>query len=288
MLIRHLEFLVTLAEEQHFGRAADLCGVSQPALSLAIRKLEEHLGTPLILRGRRFTGLTAEGEKAVAWGRRIMVDYGNLRDDIRGRRKGGLTGTLRVGLVAEAVAVGPELTRLFEARNPLASVSLVTLPAEEITQRIIAGTLDGGVVGGAGPRKGAALTVTPIRPAAPRFACRADHPFAPDDSVPWELAATQPLCLPEGMMAELCRARGLRPAVVCSTLDAVLAHLRHGLWCSVVPDGFAALLAPDDDIVLRPMPGEPMQTLGLVLSRRDPPGPMARALAEAVSPLIPA
>lgn len=63
MLIRHLRFFVTLAEEQHIGRAAECCNVTQPPLSQAIRKLEEGPNQPLIVRGHRFMALTSEGEK---------------------------------------------------------------------------------------------------------------------------------------------------------------------------------------------------------------------------------
>lgn len=283
MLIRHLEFLVTLAEEGHFGRAADLCGVSQPALSLAIRKLEEDLGAPLILRGKRFMGLTAEGEKAVRWGQKILNDYGSLRDDLHNRRKGGLGGTLRLGVVAEAMALCPPLTARFEARNPLAAIAVTLLTAEEITARIVQGGLDGGLLR-MPARRIAGVSVTPLGPVAPRFACRADHPLAPDESIAWDLAATQPLCVPTGAFTAQLAAHRIRPAVSCDTLDGVLAHLRTGLWCAVVPDSCAALLAPADDLVLRPMTGEPEQTLGLALPDRDPVGPMVQALADAARP----
>src|SRR3546814_2937749 len=69
MLIRHLAYFVTLAKERHFARAADACHITQPTLSAAIRKLEEDLGVPLVARGHRFTGLTPEGEKLLAWSR---------------------------------------------------------------------------------------------------------------------------------------------------------------------------------------------------------------------------
>lgn len=58
MLLRQLEYLVSLARERHFARAADACYVSQPSLSAAIRKLEQELDVPIVRRGRRFEGLT--------------------------------------------------------------------------------------------------------------------------------------------------------------------------------------------------------------------------------------
>lgn len=58
MLFRQLEYLVALARERHFARAAQSCSVSQPTLSEAIRKLEEELDVPLVRRGRSYQGLT--------------------------------------------------------------------------------------------------------------------------------------------------------------------------------------------------------------------------------------
>lgn len=95
MLIRHLKFFVALAEKQHFGRAALACNVTQPTLSQAIRKLEEDLNVTLIIRGHRFMSLTPEGEKVLIWVRQILTDYDSMRDDLTGRKTGGLTGTLR-------------------------------------------------------------------------------------------------------------------------------------------------------------------------------------------------
>ena len=67
MFIRQLDYLVTLAREKHFAKAAEACHVSQPALSSGIRSLEKELGVMIVQRGRRFVGLTAEGERVLAW-----------------------------------------------------------------------------------------------------------------------------------------------------------------------------------------------------------------------------
>ena len=60
-MIDKLEYLLALAQEKHFGRAADACSVSQPSLSLGLKQLEEGLGVMLVQRGSRFIGLTEEG-----------------------------------------------------------------------------------------------------------------------------------------------------------------------------------------------------------------------------------
>ncbi len=66
-MIDKLEFFIALAKEEHFGRAADVCGVTQPTLSAGIKQLEAQLGVMLVLRGSRFQGLTPEGKQVLVW-----------------------------------------------------------------------------------------------------------------------------------------------------------------------------------------------------------------------------
>lgn len=285
MLIRHLDFFVTLAEEQHFGRAAALCGVSQPALSLAIRKLEEDLGTTLILRGKRFMGLTAEGQKVLQWGRQILADYGHLRDDLMGRRKGGLTGRLRLGVAASAMPLVPRISALFEERNPLAKIAISLLPAPDIPKAIGRFDIDGGISETDG-RPVPGLRDLPLGPQKLMFACPPDHPFADDPTVSWREAITQPLCGVDGAIAVHLEARQVAASITCATLDAVLAHLRSGQWCALVPACFAALMSAGDDIVLREIGGGgPRLAHAVLLPQRDPPSPMVRALADCIAAL---
>ncbi|WP_018633717.1 LysR family transcriptional regulator [Neomegalonema perideroedes] len=285
MLIRHLDFFVTLAEERHFGRAADLCGVTQPALSLALRKLEEDLGVTLILRGQRFMGLTAEGERVLIWGRRILADYGDLRAALDGRRKGGLTGALRLGVLSAAAPLVPALSARFEARNPLARVSISQLAPEAILEGLRGLALEGGLTR-APEEEAEGLVWTPLWREAPLFACRKDHPFASGLAHGWSDAASQPLCATEETARREFAPRKIRAAVVCSGLDGVLAHLREGLWCAVVPEAFRHLLGAEDEILLHPLDEESAApSLGLLTAAREPPSPMAQALLDCVAAL---
>ncbi len=116
MLIRQLEYLLALAREQHFGRAARAAGVSQPALSESIRRLESELGVPVVQRGRTYGGLTAEGELVVGWAKRIVEDRDRLVDELAGLR-GSVGGRLRIGAIPAAMRRTAELAARVGARH---------------------------------------------------------------------------------------------------------------------------------------------------------------------------
>lgn len=81
-MIDKLEFLIAIAHEKHFGRAAEACGVTQPTLSAGLKQLEETLGVMLVRRGSRFLGFTSEGERVLEWARRIVSDARGLRQEV--------------------------------------------------------------------------------------------------------------------------------------------------------------------------------------------------------------
>ena len=124
MVLRQLEYLVALAREKHFGRAAEACHVSQPTLSAAIRLLEEDLGTPIVERGHRFVGLTPQGRVAVEHAQRILAEAESLRRSLEEIDK-GLSGRLRLGAIPTALPIVSKITGPFVARFPNVTVSAV-------------------------------------------------------------------------------------------------------------------------------------------------------------------
>ncbi|HBS51352.1 MAG TPA: LysR family transcriptional regulator, partial [Rhodobacteraceae bacterium] len=81
--LRDLHFLTALARHRHFAKAATECGVSQPAFSMRIRKLEQRLGVSVVRRGNRFQGLTPEGEAVLHHARRILDETRALEEAFR-------------------------------------------------------------------------------------------------------------------------------------------------------------------------------------------------------------
>ncbi len=79
MFIRQMSYLVVLAREKHFGRAAEKCHVTQSTLSAGLKALERELDMRLVIREPRFMGLTPEGERVVEWASQIISDYESLK-----------------------------------------------------------------------------------------------------------------------------------------------------------------------------------------------------------------
>lgn len=126
-----LEFLIALATEKHFGRAAQVCGVSQPNLSAAIKQLESTMGVPLVDRGARFIGFTPEGERVLEWARRIVGDYKAMRADVE-TMKQGLTGTLRLVVVPTALPMVQRLTATVWSMHPGIKITIASHSSTEI------------------------------------------------------------------------------------------------------------------------------------------------------------
>src|SRR4051812_4526952 len=131
MDIRQLRYLVALARERHFARAADACGVAQPTLSAGLRHLEDELGVPVVERGNRFKGFTPEGERVLAWAQRILADCEALEQELVGSRK-NLRGRLVIGVIPSALAMASRLTAAFLARQPGVAFRLLSHSSIEI------------------------------------------------------------------------------------------------------------------------------------------------------------
>src|SRR6478752_7895396 len=101
--LTELKYVVALAQERHFGRAAQKCFVTQPTLSLALAKLEDELGLRLFERNKNEVLLTARGQAVVEQARRVMDEVGKINAIARGA-KDQLAGALRLGVIP---TIGP-------------------------------------------------------------------------------------------------------------------------------------------------------------------------------------
>lgn len=139
--IRQLEYLMALAEQEHFGRAAEQCFVTQPALSAQMAQLERTLGVQLVERGRKVT-LTPAGEIVVARARRILGELRDLRDEATGFQN-PLVGRVRLGVLpAIAPYALPRVMPALRQRYPRLQLTLREAQARELVPALHAGDLD--------------------------------------------------------------------------------------------------------------------------------------------------
>ena len=284
-MIDKLEYLMALAREQHFGRAADACGVTQPTLSAGIKQLEATLGVLLVQRGSRFIGLTPEGERTLDWARRIVGDTRSMRQEISALRH-GLTGQLRIAAVPTALAMVSALTTPFRMRHPNVHFTVLSRTSVEVLELLENLEIDAGITYLDNEPLGRVSSV-PLYREHYRLLTSPDTPLGERDEVTWADVARVPLCLltPDmqnrRIIDRLLRNTGVEPHITLESDSMILlyAHVRTGRWASVMPARLAATLGLTD--VLRSIPiVEPESThaIGLVLPPREPMTPLNAAL----------
>lgn len=288
MLFRQLEYLVALSRERHFARAAQTCYVSQPALSEAIRKLEEELDVPLIRRGRKFESFTPEGERIVVWAQRILADRDALKDEVDALRT-GLSGELRIGAVPTASAAVPLLTGPFCLEHPLVHVQVMSgLRSTDLLRQLQNFEIDAGIsyLDELIPEDFHAIQL--YRERYVLLTSAAAGPRWPS-GVTWVEASRLPLC----MLSPVMQGRRLldtvfeeaevraAPQVETDSVDSLYAHVRTGRWASIVPHAWPHFFGMPRGMRAVPLVEPALSSrIGLVVTAREPGSVMARALAD--------
>jgi len=285
MIARKYLYLVALAREKHFGRAAACCHVSPSTLSAAIRGLEDELGVVLVERGQHFAGLTPEGMCVVEHAQRLAAGAEGLKQDMA-RLKGGLSGRLRVGVIPTALTVVASLTAPFARRHPRVDIEVLAAATGDILARLRAFELDAGIVYSASA--GASdLVALPVWQENHVFLTAAGGPLAGRDAVSWREAGHFPLCLLTPDMQnrqtidEVFAALDCRPKVSLETnsIITLLAHVCAGPWATIVPHSVLDLIGAPRDVQVLPLtdPAVAWETSVVTLGR-EPRSPMVDAL----------
>ncbi len=289
-MIDKLTYLVALAREQSFRRAAETCGVAQPTLSAGIKQLEDELGVMLVRRSSRFLGLTPEGETVLDWARRMVGDARAMRQALQGMRE-GLSGHVRLAVIPTALAMVPALTARCVARHPALRFSIISCASVQILEMIENLEVDAGITYLNNEALGRVRSV-PFYTERYRFITRQGAPLADRDAVTWAEIGSVPLCLltPDmqnrRIMDRLMRQAGVEPApqVQSNSQITLLAHVLGGPWATVLPEPIARTLALSNRLRCIPVTSEPDAgyEIGLVLPAREPmPLLSAALLAEA-------
>ena len=280
-----LEYLIALSREQHFGHAAETCGVTQPTLSAGIKQLEETLGVLLVQRGSRFIGLTPEGQRTLDWARRIVGDARAMREEIKALRH-GLTGQLRIAAIPTTLAMVAALTTPFRARHPDVRFTILSRTSIEILNALENLQIDAGLTYLDNEPLGR-VSAVPLYHERYQLLTASDAPLGDHNTVTWAEVAQVPLCLLTPDMQNrriidgLLRAAGgePQPTLESDSMIALFAHVRTGRWASVMPAQLAETLGLTATIRAIPIvEPEVMHTIGLVVPMREPMTPLTAAL----------
>lgn len=293
-MIDKLEFLLALARERHFARAAEACGVTQPTLSAGVKQLEEAFGVLLVHRGSRFRDFTPEGERVLNWARRIVGDARAMRDEVQAL-KHGLAGRLRIAAIPTALAMIERLTTPYRERHPKVQFTVLSCNSEDILRLLDNLEIDAGLTYLDNEPLNR-VTAIPLYRERYRLLISADAPLGDRDKVTWAEVAQVPLCLltpdtqTRRIIDRLLREAGGDPQASLESNAMILlyAHVRTGRWASIMPAQLAATLGLTD--VLRAIPivaPEASHAIGLVVPAREPMTPLTAALVAEVRRVAP-
>ncbi|OLS64971.1 LysR substrate-binding domain-containing protein [Pseudomonas putida] len=285
MSLRALRTLVAIAQHGSFARAAEAVHLTQSAVSLHIRGLEEEFNAPLFDRSRRLPVLTEAGHLALERAREILALYDSIAADLG--EDSELRGRLRVGAIHTALAgILPAALAALSSEHPHLRVNVLSGMSAELATRVEAGELD------------AAVTTEPVKPhpyglvstvlyedgfwiIAPRQLADIDsrtllqeQPFFRFDRRAWAGRTIE---------RELRRMRlRVRTTMELDSQEALIRMVASGLGVSIVPSS-DRMLQRIEHLAYRPF-GDPQRTRKVVLIEREdrPRGRLAAALAQAI------
>jgi DNA-binding transcriptional LysR family regulator len=284
-MLGKLEYLLALAREKNFGRAADSLGIAQPSFSAGIKALEDTLGMPLVIRSSRFQGFTPEGLAVLEWARRITGDVHAMRDDVT-RLKRGLTGLLRIAAVPTALATISDLTTPYRARHPNVRFSILSCPSSEVLERLTNLDIDAGITYLDNESTGRARSF-PLYDERYRLLTAATAKLGDRASVTWGELGQIPLCLltPDmqnrRIVDRLLRNAGIvaAPTLESNSIVVLVSHVQTGSWASIMPEKLAEIFGLTANLRSIPITGpEQIHRVGLVVPDRDPLSPLTEAL----------
>jgi LysR family hydrogen peroxide-inducible transcriptional activator len=274
--LRDLEYVVAVAEERHFGRAAERCNVSQPALSGQIRKLEEALGLVLFERTSRRVLSTAGGERVVHQARVVLAEAHRLLVVAGEGQAGGFSGRLALAAIQ---TLGPYLfplvLRQLRAAFPDVSLNLSEGRTADLLEGLREGRIDVALL--SLPLEEAGLVIAPLFVEPFVLACPAEHALATGGPVSAaDLAGPDLLLLDEGnclreQALAACGA-GSRAGRHATSLETLRSMVAAGSGYTLLPWLAARdVRDPDGLVVCRDLgTGEHGRTIALVWRASDP------------------
>jgi DNA-binding transcriptional LysR family regulator len=284
-MIDKLEFLLALAREHNFSKAAEQCGVTQPTFSAGIKQLEDMLGVMLVQRTSRFLGFTPEGERVLEWARGIVADARAMRQEVQTLKK-GLSGRLKLAAIPTTLAMVSTLTTPFRARHPNVKFTILSRTSSEVLSMLENLEVDAGLTYIDNEPLGR-MRAVPLYQEHYRLLTSENSPLGDRERVTWAEVGKIPLCLltPDmqnrRIIDHLLESVGTRaePTLESNSMIVLFSHVRTGRWASVMPEKLADTLGLTER--LRSIPivePEAVHQIGLVVPPREPMTPLASAL----------
>lgn len=277
--LRQLRYLTALAEERHFGRAAALCHVTQPALSMQIRELEAELDLTLVERGRGGVALTADGEALAERARTLTAGVRDLEDFARERR-GVRSRRLVLGVIPTiAPYLLPKLLPVLQAAIPELDLKVRETQTAILMSELAAGELDAVIA--ALPLDGEGLETITLFEDPFLLASPAEAPVMAGD--PRDLPTERLLLLEEG---HCLRQQALGACAIsdlstfgATSLTTLLLLVAHGQGVTLLPQMAAAEIT-DPRIALGRFPApEPSRTVAMAWRSGSPRSKQLKGLA---------
>ena len=257
MTLTDLRYLVALAHERHFGRAAEKCHVSQPTLSVAVKKVEEELGIQLFERSASEVKITETGRRIVAQAERVLMEASQIQE-IAAAGKDPLAGPLRVGVI---YTIGPYLLPRLIPRVHQLAPRMPLIIQENFTARLAEalkrGELDVIII--SLPFDEAGVVAQPVYDEPFRVLMPAGHAWNAENEIdPQHLADDQLLLLGAGncfrdQVLEVCPScrniGGLQRTLEGSSLETIRHMVATGLGVTVLPSSAADEMATQNPLV---------------------------------------
>ena len=287
--LKDLQCLSALARHKHFARAAKDCGISQPAFSMRIRKIEDRLQTSIVKRGNRFQGLTDDGNMIVRHARSIMDKVEFFEQEYRSS-KGQISGSLKLGVIPTALGYAGHLLIDLRREFPNIVARIETASSLAIHQGIEDGRFDAGITYTDGAPADF-LQVEPLYIETYELLV----PFAiatrVNGAVTWAEAAKLPLTLLEPGMQnrrivdQVFEHVGATPNVIAETsgFTSAIVIAVEGLAATVVPKGLVKSLGGSSGAATLPLIDPVVEkSVSLVTAIREEGMPILQALRSVV------
>ncbi|GGY88418.1 transcriptional regulator [Cellvibrio zantedeschiae] len=267
MTLIELRYLVTLAQTQHFGRAAELCNISQSALSMAVRKLEDNLGVLLFERSKSGIRATQMGEQIIAQAQRV-ISQADAITALAAADKDQLSGELKLGAI---FTLGPSLLpQLIPSLRLIANqLSLTCYEGynSDLREKLRTGELDAILI--SQPFTEADIVSQEVYSEPLQLVMPLNHPLAAKKSIGLNdledqtfLLLSDKQCLRTQMLAVYPAAQN--NSIECSSLDTLRHMIALGLGVSILPSSAtSSALFSAQALSTRPLQGQPKRKISL-------------------------